>query len=164
LASFPVATAGYGHAPAPVWAVLTDAVRLPAGVEIPHDDFLPGTHRTHRGGAAVRILFSSWPAYGHLFPMLPLAGAAARAGHQVVVASGAELAVVIEREGFTHWTVGPSRFEAAARFRAAVAVHHVPGADPGREDTVYLTLGTVFNQAREVSRRRCSAWPRCRST
>lgn len=40
--------------------------------------------------AAMRVLISTWPAHGHLLPMLPLARAAQRAGHEVVVASGAE--------------------------------------------------------------------------
>ena len=38
----------------------------------------------------VRILFSTWPAHGHLLPLLPLARAALAAGHEVVIASGAE--------------------------------------------------------------------------
>lgn len=65
-----------------------------------------------------RILFTTCPAYGHLLPMLPLAGAARRAGHEVVIASGAEMAGEIERHGFTYWQAGPSRAQADARFRA----------------------------------------------
>jgi UDP:flavonoid glycosyltransferase YjiC (YdhE family) len=37
----------------------------------------------------VRIVFASLPAYGHLYPMLPLAQACAAAGHEVTVATGA---------------------------------------------------------------------------
>jgi len=37
---------------------------------------------------AVRILFAAIPAYGHLFPLLPLATACAAAGHDVTVATG----------------------------------------------------------------------------
>ncbi|HEX3221995.1 MAG TPA: glycosyltransferase [Nocardioides sp.] len=40
----------------------------------------------------MRILFASWPGHGHLLPMLPLARAAERAGHQVMVTSGPDLA------------------------------------------------------------------------
>jgi len=36
----------------------------------------------------VRIVFASLPAYGHLYPMLPLAQACAAAGHEVTVATG----------------------------------------------------------------------------
>jgi UDP:flavonoid glycosyltransferase YjiC (YdhE family) len=37
----------------------------------------------------VRIVVASLPAYGHLYPMLPLAQAYAAAGHEVTVATGA---------------------------------------------------------------------------
>jgi UDP:flavonoid glycosyltransferase YjiC (YdhE family) len=40
----------------------------------------------------VRILFASWPGHGHLLPMLPLVRAAERAGHEVLVTSGPDLA------------------------------------------------------------------------
>ncbi len=36
----------------------------------------------------VQILFAAIPAYGHLFPMLPLVAACAEAGHEVSVATG----------------------------------------------------------------------------
>ena len=68
----------------------------------------------------MRILFSTAPAHGHLLPMLPLADAARRAGHDVVVASGREGVVEAMRRGFTTWEVPPSRAQADAAFRAAV--------------------------------------------
>ena len=68
----------------------------------------------------VRILVSTWPAHGHLLPLLPVARAARRAGHDVVVASGAEMAAEARRRGFEAWDVGPSRSEADAAFRAVV--------------------------------------------
>jgi UDP:flavonoid glycosyltransferase YjiC (YdhE family) len=68
----------------------------------------------------MRILFSTVPAHGHLLPMLPLADAARRAGHDVVVASGREGVIEAVRRGFTAWDVGPSRADAEAAFRAAV--------------------------------------------
>jgi UDP:flavonoid glycosyltransferase YjiC (YdhE family) len=67
-----------------------------------------------------RILFSTWPAHGHLLPLLPLARAALAAGHEVVIASGAEGAAEARRRGFDVWDVGPSREEAGAAFGAAV--------------------------------------------
>ena len=66
-----------------------------------------------------RILFSTWPAHGHLLPLLPLARAAERAGHEVIIASGPEGAAEARRRGFTVWDVGPSRREAEERFRAS---------------------------------------------
>ena len=68
----------------------------------------------------MRILFSTWPAHGHLLPLLPLARAAERAGHDVVVASGVEGAAEAARRGLTTWDVGPSRDEANGAFRRAV--------------------------------------------
>ncbi|MET0324270.1 MAG: glycosyltransferase [Ilumatobacteraceae bacterium] len=68
----------------------------------------------------MRILISTWPAHGHLLPMLPVARAAQRSGHDVVVASGAEMAGEARRRGFEAWDVGPSRAEADAAFGALV--------------------------------------------
>jgi UDP:flavonoid glycosyltransferase YjiC (YdhE family) len=65
----------------------------------------------------MRILFSTWPAYGHLLPMLPLIRAAQRAGDEVVVASGAEGVAEANRRGLPTWNIGPSRAEADAAFR-----------------------------------------------
>jgi UDP:flavonoid glycosyltransferase YjiC (YdhE family) len=36
----------------------------------------------------MRVVFSSLPAYGHLYPLLPLANACAEAGHEVTIATG----------------------------------------------------------------------------
>jgi UDP:flavonoid glycosyltransferase YjiC (YdhE family) len=67
-----------------------------------------------------RILISTWPAHGHLLPLLPIARASQRAGHSVVIASGAEGAAEARRRGFEVWEVAPSRAESDAAFRAAV--------------------------------------------
>ena len=48
----------------------------------------------------MRILFSSWPAYGHLLPMLRLARAARRAGHDDLISSGSDVTGLIEQRGF----------------------------------------------------------------
>jgi UDP:flavonoid glycosyltransferase YjiC (YdhE family) len=63
------------------------------------------------------MLVTMWPAHGHLLPMVPLALAAQRAGHDVVVASGAEGVAEACRFGLPTWEVGPSRAEADAAFR-----------------------------------------------
>jgi UDP:flavonoid glycosyltransferase YjiC (YdhE family) len=39
--------------------------------------------------------------------MLPMARAAQLAGHNVVVASGPDLAPLVERRGFAVWSAGP---------------------------------------------------------
>jgi UDP:flavonoid glycosyltransferase YjiC (YdhE family) len=69
----------------------------------------------------VRILFGSWPGYGHLFPMVPLLRAAQGAGHEVVVSSGADLAEVIGRLGVTAHRSGVTLAESYARLPATVS-------------------------------------------
>ena len=60
-----------------------------------------------------RILFTSFPAYGHLHPLVPLALAAQAGGHEVRVASGPNLASWIARCGLTAEVVGVSEDELA---------------------------------------------------
>ncbi|MEV4508790.1 glycosyltransferase [Dactylosporangium sp. NPDC049525] len=68
----------------------------------------------------MRILFSACPMFGHVNPILPLVLAARDAGHDVVVATGADLVthlvthldVHTEGRGVTTWAVGPSHREA----------------------------------------------------
>lgn len=57
----------------------------------------------------MRILFHSPPLTGHAMPMLPLALALRRRGHEVAWSSGDELAPLLEPLGFPLHTVGPSR-------------------------------------------------------
>lgn len=67
----------------------------------------------------MRILLTSFPAYGHVNPMLPLARQARQAGHDVVVATGAELVPQIQRRGFDTWLVSPTHAESEAWLFAA---------------------------------------------
>ena len=67
----------------------------------------------------MRILMTAEPSFGHVNPVLPLARAAQRAGHDVVVATGAELTDHVRRHGLPVWQVGRSRADVDARFRAA---------------------------------------------
>ena len=55
-----------------------------------------------------RVLFTSCPAYGHALPMLPLIRAAERAGHDVRVATGAELVGPLAARGLDVHAVGPT--------------------------------------------------------
>jgi len=48
----------------------------------------------------MRILFSGRPAYGHLYPLLPLARAAQDAGHRVTLATGAKFLPELTELGF----------------------------------------------------------------
>ena len=59
-----------------------------------------------------RVLITACPMYGHVNTLLPLAVAARRAGHEVVVATGPDLAGLVQRQGLTAWPVGPTFDEA----------------------------------------------------
>ena len=60
----------------------------------------------------MKILFSSGPLYGHVNPMLSLALAARRAGHDVAFATARDLAPHVERFGLAVWPVGLTHAEA----------------------------------------------------
>ncbi|BCB88250.1 hypothetical protein Psuf_055630 [Phytohabitans suffuscus] len=68
----------------------------------------------------MRILFSGCPGYGHLHPMLPLVRAAARAGHDVAVATGPEMAARLAERGYDTWAVGPTFAESWDERNAAL--------------------------------------------
>jgi UDP:flavonoid glycosyltransferase YjiC (YdhE family) len=100
----------------------------------------------------MRILFSTWPAHGHLLPMLPLIRAAQRAGDEIVVASGAEGVAEARRRGLPVWDAGPSRAEAEAAFRAlgivpgsiADVIANVFGAAAFRRAAVLVPMADAF--------------------
>ena len=56
----------------------------------------------------MKFLFTTNPLLGHFLPMVPLIRAARAAGHQVRVATGADLAPAVHRHGFPIWVVGPT--------------------------------------------------------
>lgn len=62
----------------------------------------------------MRMLFTTTPAVGHFLPMLPLMRAARAAGHQVVVATGPDLAPEVTRRGYQVWAMGPTLAESHA--------------------------------------------------
>jgi UDP:flavonoid glycosyltransferase YjiC (YdhE family) len=62
----------------------------------------------------VRILFTTMPGTGHLYPMLPLVRAAQRAGHEVVIATASDLAAEVRTLGLPVWEVGPTFAESFA--------------------------------------------------
>lgn len=66
----------------------------------------------------MRILFTASPLIGHLRPMLPLLRAAAAAGHEIVVATGPDLARELQRRGVQTWSVGPAAAEIVAARQA----------------------------------------------
>jgi UDP:flavonoid glycosyltransferase YjiC (YdhE family) len=54
----------------------------------------------------VKLLFSTRPAYGHVYPMAPLAIAARDAGHEVVFATTGRFVTRLRRLGFDVYDVG----------------------------------------------------------
>lgn len=67
----------------------------------------------------MRLLFVCNPLHGHLNPMLSLARAARTDGHAVVVATGADIAPIAEREGFATWSVGMTHAQAGGNQQAS---------------------------------------------
>ena len=60
----------------------------------------------------MRILFTACPMFGHVNTLLPLALAARRAGHSVVLATGADHVGRVAAMGLTTWAVGPTYAQA----------------------------------------------------
>ena len=107
--------------------------------------------------AIMRVLFTASPLVGHVFPMLPLMHAAREAGHEVVLATGAEMVPDLRRRGFTTWTVGPGIAEAIAELRQA---SEAPAASPGEQlgrDAVHLFARPSARRARDLIPR-ATAW------
>ncbi|MEU4250987.1 glycosyltransferase [Amycolatopsis sp. NPDC026612] len=65
----------------------------------------------------MRILFTCRPAYGHLFPLLPLANAARAAGHEVVFGTGETFVPKVRDLGFAVHRAGLGIAEAEAEAR-----------------------------------------------
>lgn len=101
----------------------------------------------------MRILFTANPLIGHVFPLLPLMYAARDAGHEVVVATGADLVADLQSREFNTWTVGPSFGDAVAELQRAATD---PAAAPGAE----LARDAVFLFARPSARRAVELIPR----
>jgi UDP:flavonoid glycosyltransferase YjiC (YdhE family) len=67
----------------------------------------------------MRILITACWGHGHVNPVLPLALAAQRAGHEIVLATGANLLDHVRSHGVPAWQVGNSCAEDEASFHAA---------------------------------------------
>ncbi len=87
----------------------------------------------------MRILFTTNPLPTHFRPMLPLIRAAAAAGHEVVVATGPDLAPEIQRRGYQCWSVGPAAADAWVELTAAA-----PPASP--EEQFRRAVSVLFGR------------------
>src|SRR3954452_9529060 len=74
----------------------------------------------------VKVLFSAWPGYGHLLPMVPLARAAQRAGHRVLVTTGPDLADLTRGFGLDFRPTGMTAEEVYAAVPTDVSVASLP--------------------------------------
>ena len=61
----------------------------------------------------MRVLVTACPGLGHVLPVLPVGAAAAARGHDVLVATGADLGPAVERTGLRYWAMGAASLEAA---------------------------------------------------
>lgn len=82
----------------------------------------------------MRLLFCSRPAYGHLYPLMPLACAARDAGHDVRFACAGDFVDRLERLGFPTLDVGPTFEEAFGRFIESGYPNGIPRGTDGRPD------------------------------
>jgi UDP:flavonoid glycosyltransferase YjiC (YdhE family) len=83
-----------------------------------------------------RVLFTSSPAYGHVLPMLPVVRAATRAGHEVRLATGADLIDPLVTRGLDVHAVGPTWAE-------AWSAHQAVWADPSLSEEHRMMGGVV---------------------
>ncbi len=83
-----------------------------------------------------RVLFTTCPAYGHALPMLPLVRAAARAGHDVRVATGPDLVGPLAARGLDVWSVGPA-------WQLSWSAHQAAWADPAVPEEQRMLDGVV---------------------
>jgi UDP:flavonoid glycosyltransferase YjiC (YdhE family) len=72
----------------------------------------------------MKFLFTTNPLLGHFLPMVPLIRAAQAAGHQVRVATGADLAPAVHRHGFPIWAIGPTANQVWAEVAATASPTH----------------------------------------
>src|SRR5215217_172447 len=74
----------------------------------------------------MRILFGSWPGYGHLLPMVPMIRAAQHGGHDVVISSGADMTALIGRLGVAAHRSGVTLAESYERMPAQATISELP--------------------------------------
>jgi UDP:flavonoid glycosyltransferase YjiC (YdhE family) len=88
--------------------------------------------------SAVRILFAAVDAHGHVYPLLPLADAALKAGHEVLFGTGEAMFPTLRRAGLEPVKVGMPAVEAFDRVLARL------GPDEDRAEKMTDVGATVF--------------------
>lgn len=77
-------------------------------------------------GAQMRVLFTTAPMHGHLFPLVPLAWACRAAGHEVLVATTEHFVPSVVQAGLPAAPVGPGM--ALSELAAPAAAHGIDDA------------------------------------
>jgi UDP:flavonoid glycosyltransferase YjiC (YdhE family) len=98
----------------------------------------------------VRILFASWPGYGHLLPMVPLIRAAQRGGHDVVVSSGKDMSEVIARLGVAVHSSGITMAESYARLPGDTMISQMSPAEQSGFAARHLFGAGAVDRARDL--------------
>src|SRR6476659_4414168 len=98
----------------------------------------------------MRLLFTSTPLFGHFMPMLALIDAAMQAGHEVVVATGPDLADEVGRRGLPLWQVGPSTAEVFGRRAALPELSGATHIELLRRDAIAIFGWPGYQRARDL--------------
>jgi UDP:flavonoid glycosyltransferase YjiC (YdhE family) len=85
----------------------------------------------------MRILFSSRPAYGHVYPLMPLAAAMRDAGHEVHVATAGDFVARVRALGFPTHDVGLTIEQGVEQVTRSVPGSEMPRGHDGRPDLRY---------------------------
>lgn len=99
----------------------------------------------------MRILFSSWPGYGHLLPMVALIRAAQRADHEVVVSSGADMSAVIDQLGVRGHQSGVTMAQSYARLPGAAVISQLTPQEQAGFAAKHLFGAGAVDRAADVA-------------
>jgi UDP:flavonoid glycosyltransferase YjiC (YdhE family) len=99
----------------------------------------------------MKVLVGCWPAYGHLMPMLPLVRAAQRAGHEVVVSSGADMKPVLDGLGVPAHRSGVTLAESYARLPDDTTISDLPPEEQAGFAARYLFGAGAVDRARDLA-------------
>ncbi len=99
----------------------------------------------------MKILFSAWPGYGHLLPMLALVRAAQRAGHEAVISTGPDLAPYASSLGVVTVAAGPTAAESYSRLPGDVMISRLPLAEQNAFAARHLFGAAAAARARDLA-------------
>src|SRR5215471_423183 len=100
---------------------------------------MPDTSAPERRSQPLNVLFSVRPFRGHLHPLIPLARAFRRAGHQVAIATAEDAALVVTGAGLPWLPAGLNPREVWQEFAGE-------GSDYG-----YLAIGAKVTDLLEIA-------------